>query len=131
MKVNIQELTGSALDYAVAVVQGLEDGYDGHETVWVKGIPLSQRFMPSSDWFQGGLIIEREGIVLLCPPDRNHWDARMSSHQSRVLRKEPNVYVSGLTPLIAAMRCYVSAHFETETVEIPDKLMQMQKETSV
>jgi hypothetical protein len=130
MLVKIQDLTGSALDYAVAAVQGLEDGHDGNEFVWVKGNPFSQQFMPSSDWSQGGPILQAQNITL----ERNvktsgcsvvgfyDWVATHPRNYGGLFRYSSRA----ATPLIAAMRCYVSAHSKTKTVEIPDKLMEMQ-----
>jgi hypothetical protein len=62
-------------------------------------------FTPSTDWAQGGPIIEREKIGLHCGDgtwgvDVGIWEA---SH-SRCLHIK-----RGPTPLIAAMRCYVAS----------------------
>ena len=91
------ELTGTALDWAVAVC---EDVYcfDGTYT-------------PSTNWSQGGPIIEREGIELLCETLGFRWVA--------MPQKGPEW--RGPTPLIAAMRCYVASKLGDE-VEIPKEL---------
>lgn len=121
MKTN--ELKGNALDWAVAKAKGITVYPSKQGKKW-----LSKRWMtadygefnhrhgtpwwnPSTDWAQGGPIIERERITL-----RNYkpalWDASIGRLD----------YVGdGKTPLIAAMRCYVASKLGEE-VEIPDEL---------
>ena len=74
---------------------------------WVE---LSERNY-TSDWAQGGPIIEREGIELLCESLGFRWVA--------IPQKGPEW--RGTTPLIAAMRCYVASKLGDE-VEIPEEL---------
>ena len=70
-------------------------------------------FSPSTDWAQGGPIIEREKIDVgtsTC----GGWRAVMAT--------EPEyTYGNGPTPLIAAMRCYVASKMGDE-IEIPEEL---------
>jgi hypothetical protein len=66
---------------------------------------------PSTDWAQGGAIIEREGIELLCETLGFRWVA--------MPQKGPEW--SGPTPLIAAMRCYVASKLGFE-VELPEEI---------
>jgi hypothetical protein len=73
---------------------------------------------PSTDWSQGGPIIEQEM--------RNHgfdvWRTDdMKECAASYTRGVPNEYVFGPTPLIAAMRCYVASKLGDE-VEIPEGL---------
>jgi len=91
------ELQGIALDRAVAHALGAPD--DGN------GLPYY-----STDWAQGGPIIERERIDVLYEHDLR-WIA--------VPQKGIESY--GPTPLIAAMRCYVASKLGDE-VEIPEGL---------
>ena len=93
MKTN--ELTGAALDWAVQIAEG-----------YVQPDPIDfarNCFKPSTDWSQGGPIIEREGLIL------DQWARWRSS----------NSY--GTTPLIAAMRCYVASKLGDE-IDIPKEL---------
>lgn len=67
---------------------------------------------PSTDWAQGGPIIEREHIGtyhFVLPEDG--WAASVF---------DDPIYV-GPTPLIAAMRCYVASKLGDE-VEVPEEL---------
>lgn len=96
---NTNELTGAALDWAVAKSQG----NTGNFTI--------DGYSPSTDWSQGGPIIERECITLRCYTDAL-WDASIGRLD----------YVSdGPTPLIAAMRCYVASKLG-DTVDLPEGL---------
>lgn len=104
------ELTGLALDWAVAKCEGVEYRYmksvggDYNGNWWYE----TRRY--STDWAQGGPIIERERINI-----HDHggdgWTAD-DSIQS---------YKLGQTPLIAAMRCYVASKLGDE-VDVPGEL---------
>ena len=110
------ELIGPALDWAVAKCEGRNtDKVD----LW-KGLELPGYgyaiFPYSTDWSQGGPIIEREKIELIPPVDDDdlEWMAVWCEDAEAGIRVGP-------TPLIAAMRCYVSAKIGDE-VEIPEEL---------
>jgi hypothetical protein len=77
--------------------------------------------LPSTDWAQGGPIIEREGIGLLRVGDRlphQQWDAGETDELPDTLW----AVVSGPTPLIAAMRCYVASKLG-DNIDIPEELI--------
>ena len=97
------ELTGAALDWAVAKCEGVEIIVAQENWHWY-----------SSDWAQGGPIIEREMIELL---------VRGTDFWSMWEAKSPDWYAPaiGSTPLIAAMRCYVASKMGDE-IEIPTEL---------
>ncbi len=119
MKVKTSELTGVALDWAVAKCEEVQiDICAMPEMVELLRMPLgSGRWRPSRDWAQGGPIIEQERIWVQPEIGKegsgNAWYA-VSMHST-------DAY--GPTPLIAAMRCFVSSRLGDE-VEIPDELMQ-------
>jgi len=104
MKTN--ELTGAALDWAVARCEG---GVGKNQLIgaW---------YAPSTDWSQGGEIIEREIITLIHP----RWDG-WTAHKYDDRIEDESYTVDGPTPLIAAMRCYVASKLGDE-VEIPAEL---------
>lgn len=122
MLVKTNELTGAALDWAVAKCEH-------PELIWGKTIGLSAHarglivipqfkepkcwWCPSTNWAQGGPIIEREGMTIAL--DAFGWEARHYDEES-----EPWV-MTGPTPIIAAMRCYVASKLGDE-VEIPEEL---------
>ena len=118
---NTSELTGAALDWAVAkceypeLVWGETIGLSAHARDLIV-IPQFKEpkcwWCPSTDWKQGGPIIEREGIELLCEILGFRWVA--------IPQKGPEW--RGPTPLIAAMRCYVASKLGDE-VDIPEELV--------
>lgn len=102
------DLTGSALDWAVAKCEGLCEG----DFAWY--YDRREAFKYSIDWAQGGPIIERERIGLDCD-DQGIWFA------SYDLSEESALGASAKSPLVAAMRCYVATKLGNE-IEIPQEL---------
>jgi hypothetical protein len=109
MKTN--ELTGAALDWAVAKCEG--------GTIRTEhGVFLNQGdgydyYTPSTNWSQGGPIIEREGIATRENGDSDDWYA---------CKRWDNHGKFGATPLIAAMRCYVASKLGDD-INIPEELL--------
>ena len=116
MKLRTTELTGAALDWAVAKCESKDTYCEIHAGNILYGRVTSGfvQFRPSTNWSQGGPIIEREGIDLDPLLNENnkpeHWCAFLGNHDG-----------NGATPLIAAMRCYVASKLGEE-VEVPDEL---------
>jgi len=123
MKVKTNELTGIALDWAVGQCEKrklylakskrlmtADYGTFNHR----HGAPW---YEPSSNWLQGGRIIERERLWIQPEIGKegmgNAWYA-VSMHDT-------DSY--GPTPLIAAMRCYV-ANKLGEEVELPPDIAE-------
>jgi Protein of unknown function (DUF2591) len=139
MRIKTSELTGAALDWAVAkALYGdrlvhyrtwlettnaywkgrdcsfapvgeyriLSKDFDGVTTAFIKPY--------STDWSQGGPIIEREGLLIRPQPGKEAWDAWKHGAD------EP-CYTVGPTPLIAACRCLAASKLGDE-VEVPDEL---------
>ncbi len=100
------ELTGAALDWAVAKCEGYR----------LDLVP-EDNYTPSTDWSQGGPIIEREVIVLTHPK----YDCWTATGQDPTDLDVPLYQEDGPTPLIAAMRCYVASKMGDE-IEIPEEL---------
>jgi len=109
------ELTNVQLDWAVAQCEAVaviyhddgitrcimkSDGRNGYEG----------RYQPSTDWAQGGPIIEREKIEVF--HERNEWGALINGNF------EFNCCV---TPLFAAMSCYVASKLGYD-IWIPEAL---------
>jgi len=111
MKIKTSELTGAALDWAVAKCEGNPNGWCG----MVINRPMSYVFRPSTDWAQGGPIIEREEMISSC------FAKQGETTKSWFYWTDRTPMISGPTPLIAAMRCYVTSKLGDE-VEIPEEL---------
>ena len=119
--IKTSELTGAALDWAVGYIRcfHLVDGKPILARDLMKRAIENGMASPSTDWAQGGPIIEREGISLACRPKdaRGLWCAVLGPN--RFLSPDFECY--GPTLLIAAMRCYVASKLG-DTVEIPEEL---------
>ena len=109
------ELTGAALDWAVAKYEDLEHYFEDG-LMCLKGQPFDTHWLywtPSTDWLQGGAIIEREKISVWARDDE--WAAES------FVPNQQGLECVGPTPLIAAMRCYVVSKLGDE-VELPEEL---------
>jgi len=98
----VRDLEGAALDWAVAKSMNLPPpSFDEHGR--------AAEF--SSNWSQGGPIIEREDIALHPQAQSEGWFAhKVWGEQGESV---------GPTPLIAAMRCYVASKLGDE-IEVPN-----------
>ena len=121
MKIKTSELSGNALDWAVAKCGGVEPvaikrkhgpGYTLYP-FRLATLPLEY----STKWAQGGPIIEREHISTNWLG--THWQANVGFDPES---GESDADEAGHTALIAAMRCYVASKLGEE-VEIPDSII--------
>ena len=114
------ELTGAALDWAVAKCEGYQAVFtDGTIRPVFRKAQAVEATWPeySTDWTQAGPIIEREKISLIEEADRT-WQGSVGGATDL---EAPFWFENGPTPLIAAMRCYVASKLGDE-VEIPEEL---------
>lgn len=118
MLVETSKLIGPHLDWAVAKCEG--ETYS--PTATTNGIGMEfPATSYSTDWAQGGPIIEREGMNISIQNDDH---GNMYSGKARWwAQMDCRIHTSyGPTPLIAAMRCYVASKLGDE-VEIPNELL--------
>lgn len=108
MRIKVSEATGPVLDWMVAKCEGASD--DMLES-YVDGLREAGDGDYSTDWSQGGPIIERENMTIEGRNCEQGWAAHIGMNYEQ----------EGPTPLIAAMRCYVVSKLEEE-VEVPDEL---------
>jgi hypothetical protein len=122
-QIKVSEAKGAALDWLVAKCEGLDMYIPAFaETPWVSIRSETGVYLVafSTDWAQGGPLIEREGISICYDVElaetegRQYW-ATMYAVDSG----EGRTY--GPTPLIAAMRCYVVSKLDG-LVEVPEAL---------
>lgn len=126
--INTKDLSGIALDWAVAKCEGATDfWFDTVATYWVRLHGLdralhcgwSQSYLPCTDWSQGGLILERERIWVK-ERYENVWDASKTvSYESRW---KGQLIITGQTYLEAGMRCHVANRLG-DMVNIPNELL--------
>lgn len=112
------ELTGAALNWAVAKAMGWSD--EGLQNL-VDGDEYPEAAF-STNWAQGGPILERERIKTF-PNVGGAWSAQMKvrTEDGTLSGQVTHYHGSGPTPLIAAMRCFVVARLGDE-VEPPEEL---------
>jgi len=115
------ELTGAALDWAVAKCEEvggqayLREDPNPASRIGAKILydPLNDAYLCySTNWAQGGPIIEREKICLV-GMSKGGWKASIG---------QQDYSFASETPLLAAMRCYVASKLGDE-VEIPEELL--------
>jgi hypothetical protein len=129
------ELTGAALNWAVGVAEGIQWEIDDPEVGLYHRRSRNDRLVlgaldydimedwgltpyePSTNWAQGGPIIEREGIGLDQYADYPQWQAFTPAPE----QPSGQAVCNGPTPLIAAMRCYVASKLGAE-IELPKEL---------
>ena len=110
------ELSGAALDWAVAQIELRANDPETNELMVTVGDDNGWTYRPSTDWAQGGPIIEREAISLCW--EGTVWVGSLFDAQA------DNKYEfnqSGPTPLIAAMRAHVASKLG-ETVNVPEDM---------
>lgn len=147
-KIKTAELIGPALDWAVAKCEGWKSEPEAEQYGVFTGLLYPpEAFIPdeggglpnlaysdftslreltfSTDWLQGGPILDREQITLLRP--YFHCNEKWLALKNGTLLCEERfggIQASGSTPLIAAMRCYVASLLGA-VVEIPDELLEV------
>jgi hypothetical protein len=144
------ELTGKALNWAVGVAEGIQWEIDDPEVGLYHRRSRYDRLVlgaldydimedwgltpyePSTNWAQGGPIIDKEDIAISPAPD-GLCSAYKSDGTTRWLTKGGPTPTSGVevfnwtykqqgyTPLIAAMRCYVASKLGAE-IDLPKEL---------
>lgn len=130
--VKTSEMTGNVLNWVIAKCEGFTSEYEADKNdFWIErtnhtytGLApfgyLKEALRFSTDWSQGGPIIERETIAVV--PLLEGWEAQFEPSDQRF--SEYHLCLQrGPTPLIAAMRCYVASKLG-ETVEVPEELTQ-------
>jgi hypothetical protein len=116
MKVKTSEAKEQVLGCLVAKCEGLEIYFEDG-LVCLVGQPFDtywKYWNPTTDWAQGGPIIGQEKISVWARD--NEWAAES------FVPNQQGFECVGPTPLIAAMRCYVTSQLGEE-VEVPDELI--------
>jgi hypothetical protein len=124
----VAQLSGAALDWAVAVCQGLpvKDDPMGFITGAQSGFWLwpednhgckliGKTYSPSTLWVQGGLIMEESCIF------PSEYKGRAKMNPNKFQAGEGVCWAGGETPLIAVMRSYVMSRLGQE-IHVPKRL---------
>ena len=111
-QIKVSEATPIQLDRLVAKCVGWRWRKCGGEH------PI-ENYSPSTDWAQGGVILEREEIGFAKYGPNGTWKA--------VIGEIPRgIPCYGPTPLIAAMRCFCASRLGNE-VDVPEELAALVK----
>lgn len=110
MKIKVSELEDARLDMWVAKALGWKQAAYGDRVVWVQADGEGRfrcnfnEWNPSTDWAQGGPIIE-DNAITVTPISDAEWQAEehITFYRAR-----------GFGYLEAAMRCYVASKFGGE-----------------
>lgn len=116
MKIKVSELIDDALNWAVCRARYPEADMSATH-VWLYTGDGEDDFLiekTSTDWSQGGLIIDQEKISVIHMEGTQHWVARKFQPTCDTTPKS-----EGPTLLIAAMRCYVASKLGDE-VDVPE-----------
>lgn len=116
------KLTGAALDWAVAKSELMNGAdytlevldFDGTLRVNFGGMYPEW----STDWHEGGAIIERERIELV---PTSHLQDNEEHMEWDAYKQNQHIPNTAATPLVAAMRCYVASCLGDD-VELPEEL---------
>ena len=108
----VSELSGFALDWAVATIFNPSDEWG--------------EWKPSANWSQAGPIIEQERIDIRWSGQRwiaSLWPDNSGMIKNPAQRYKHNTEQGGPTPLIAAMRCYVTSKL-CEEITVPEAYLE-------
>lgn len=120
---DVTVLTGSRLDKAVALAEGLEP-YRGN--TWVDSTDPNihiniENYMPSRKWEDGGRIVERERIAVVSQEsDKWPWLASVRNPPVPLKDLQQGHWWGGDTALVAAMRAYVIDRIG-RYIDLPDE----------
>ena len=109
--IKVSEATEQQLDWLVAKCEGYDAAFTSAGDVIISREEVTDYFDPHRNWGWIGPIIEREGISIY----------RMTSDWSATYNPS-GATQDGPTPLIAAIRCYVSSCLGSEC-KVPDELL--------
>lgn len=115
MKIKTQDLTGAALDWAVAKCENSDTSIEHFTAMHSHYAYDHDTFDYSTNWAQGGPIIERERISI------RQWTNVPIVHAYMPHDNAPWLS-DGTSPLVAGMRCLVAAKLGDE-VDVPEELM--------
>jgi hypothetical protein len=108
MKIKTAELTGAALNWAVAMCEGFDNGD------WLPDY--------STDWAAGGPIMEREGIDCVFHPGISDMPGGATTNKWTAMHVDYYDEYEAPSLLVAVMRRYVAMKMGDE-VEIPEEIM--------
>lgn len=123
MKTKVSEAEGPVLDWMAAMCEGVPALHvvakPGKVCVYGEVGGIDFPYQPSTDWSQGGPIIDREGIEICKGNPLYFPKGNENGDHYEPLWMAGKMH--GTTLLIAAMRCYVASKLGEE-IDIPKEL---------
>ena len=134
--VNVADLNGVALDWAVAICEnqpvvhdpmGFETGSESGYWIWDDSASdprnrtyqlIGREYSPSRNWAQAGQIMERHDIY----PARYNGSGENNPNNYQAGSGSGSELSRGETPLIAAMRALIRSNFGNE-IDVPESLL--------
>ena len=118
MKIKTSEATELQLDLLVAKCENVEPD-ENNRPIWFGDGDERVEYTPSTNWAQGGPIVERE--IISVSHDTAGSTIEWAAWTPAPIRDEAEAFGYGPTPLIAAMRCYVASKLGDD-INIPEEL---------
>ena len=134
IEVKTAELIGPALDWAVAMAEGAKPERPQDGQVSFGGVHMlcgvrkhrlrgEYDYSPSTDWSQGGELIEKYAVKIEHFPS----ETIASKANARIAMHSTAYWQSGPTPLVALCRAIVAAKLG-DAVSVPEELVQQPTE---
>lgn len=122
IEVPISDLAGAALDWAVAVACDEEPMHirDSEPRLWNEDHSFG--YSPSTDWAQGGPLIEKHKVATIEMGEPLEWYALIGISFDIGNNLCGEVEATGQTPLIAGVRAICAAKLGP-TVSVPSELV--------
>ena len=124
MRVKTAELSGAALDWMVWSIAGGPAAYPkmvGAAFLRAHAGRSAKYLHPSTDWAQGGPIIDRELIGVCHYNETDGWEVpNWAAWRTDI---DDRQQVMGEAALVAAMRCFVASKLGDE-VDVPEELLR-------
>lgn len=124
IEVKTSELAGAALDWAAGYAardsQSDINPYPSSREAWAIDWSRQSSYSPSTDWAQGGPLIEKYGVEIMASP-------LVGGFFNAIVGDEEDYdWQPGDTHLIAAMRAIVAAKLG-DAVSVPSELLEQMK----
>ena len=125
IEVKTADLAGEALHWAVAIAENLEpfvqppEYGNPHRVFLPKKYYIGERYTPSTDWSQGGPLIEKYNVQLSFNGHRSGGFCAYVCNDNGVEYRPSG---GGRTHLVAACRAVVASKFPN-VVKVPKELM--------
>lgn len=125
MKIKVSELSGAALDWAVARVEAVQVSFIDGEVATPElcmtalGDVYNPAYSPSTDWSQGGPLLSKYKITVGADTGRNN---RLVFWAYAGVAEDGYPVTEGEDHLVSSMRAIIASMFGEE-IEIPEDLL--------